>query len=124
MFRLKRAYEQPEDSDGSRYLIDRMWPRGMTKASLKLDGWLKEVAPSDALRRWFHHDPDKWNEFLRRYFSELDSNPDAVAPLVEAARSGPVTLVYSARDVEHNNGVALAEYLESRAARRKVARRH
>jgi uncharacterized protein YeaO (DUF488 family) len=123
MFRLKRAYEQPEDSDGSRYLIDRMWPRGMTKASLKLDGWLKEVAPSDALRRWFHHDPDKWNEFLRRYFSELDSNPDAVAPLVEAARSGPVTLVYSARDVEHNNGVALAEYLESRAARRRV-RRH
>ncbi|MFZ0594729.1 MAG: DUF488 domain-containing protein [Bryobacteraceae bacterium] len=124
MFKLKRAYEPPEAADGARYLIDRLWPRGISKASLKIDGWLKEVSPSDPLRRWFNHDPEKWNEFRQRYFAELDSKPDALAPLVEAARSGPVTLVYSAHDAEHNNGVALAEYLEAHTTKRKIPRHH
>lgn len=112
MIRLKRAYEEVEPGDGERYLIDRLWPRGVTKASLKIDGWLKDVAPSDALRRWFQHDPQRWHEFRRRYFAELDSKPEAWAALAHAARKGTITLVYSARDPEHNNGVALAEYLK------------
>jgi uncharacterized protein YeaO (DUF488 family) len=114
MIHLKRAYEEPEAGDGERYLIDRLWPRGLKKTSLKIDGWLKEVAPSPALRRWFHHDPEKWNEFRRRYFGELDAKPEAWMTLVDAARKGPITLIYSARDPEHNNGVALAEYLRAR----------
>lgn len=111
MIKLKRAYEQPGDEDGKRYLIDRLWPRGLPKTALKIDGWLKEAAPSKALRRWFHHDPQKWDEFQRRYFDELDANVQAWRPLMEAARRGSLTLIYSARDTEHNNGVALAEYL-------------
>jgi uncharacterized protein YeaO (DUF488 family) len=110
MFKLKRAYEKAEAADGARYLVDRLWPRGVTKASLKLDDWLKEVAPSDSLRHWFNHDPEKWNEFRKRYFAELDAKPDAWLPL--AARKGVVTLVYGAHDSEHNNAVALAEYLK------------
>ncbi|HEY7307706.1 MAG TPA: DUF488 family protein [Bryobacteraceae bacterium] len=119
MLKLKRAYEKPEAEDGARYLIDRLWPRGVAKASLKIEGWLKDVAPSDDLRRWFHHDPEKWSEFRRRYFAELDAKPDAWAPLVDASRNGPVTLVYSAHDAEHNNAAALAEYLEPKIARKK-----
>jgi uncharacterized protein YeaO (DUF488 family) len=115
MFKLKRAYDEPEAADGARYLIDRLWPRGVTKASLKLDDWLKELAPSDSLRRWFNHDPEKWNEFRKRYFAELDTQPDGWLPLIHAARKGVVTLVYSAHDTEHNNAVALAEYLKTRA---------
>ncbi|MBV9085277.1 MAG: DUF488 domain-containing protein [Acidobacteriaceae bacterium] len=119
MVKLKRAYEEPEPSDGARYLVDRLWPRGVSKTDLKLQAWLKDVAPSDALRKWFHHDPDNWNEFRERYFGELDANPDAWKPLTEAARHGIVTLVYSAQDVEHNNAAALAEYLA-----RKISRSH
>lgn len=111
MFHLKRAYEKQAPEDGARYLVDRMWPRGVTKADLKVEAWLKDVAPSSALRRWFQHDPAKWDEFRRRYFQELDENPDSWAPLVEAVRHGVVTLVYSAHDTEHNNAIALAEYL-------------
>jgi uncharacterized protein YeaO (DUF488 family) len=111
MIRLKRAYEEPQQEDGRRYLIDRLWPRGLSKTSLKIDGWLKEVAPSPELRRWFQHDPAKWNEFRRRYGNELDAKPEAWRTLVDAARHGPLTLVYSARDPEHNNGTVLAEYL-------------
>ena len=118
MLKLKRAYEEPGDGDGARYLIDRLWPRGVTKAALKIDGWLKDVAPSQTLRRWFNHDPEKWNEFRRRYFAELDAKPESWATLVEAARKGPVTLVYSAHDTEHNNGVALAEYLRTKQSNR------
>ena len=118
MIKLKRAYEEPEDSDGVRYLIDRLWPRGLTKAALKIDGWLKDVAPSQALRRWFNHDPEKWSEFRQRYFDELDARPDTWTTLVEAARKGPVTLVYSAHDTDHNNGVALAEYLRTKQSNR------
>src|SRR5947209_17132119 len=111
MIRLKRAYEEPQQEDGRRYLIDRLWPRGRSKASLKLDGWLKEAAPSQELRRWFQHDPAKWDEFRRRYCNELDAKPEAWMTLVHAARQGPITLIYSARDAEHNNGIVLAEYL-------------
>lgn len=118
MFKLKRAYEEPEATDGARYLVDRLWPRGLTKEGLKLEGWLKEVAPSNELRHWFNHDPAKWDEFRKRYFAELDTEPDAWAPLLDAAHKGTVTLVYSAHEAEHNNAVALAEYLK-RHARKK-----
>jgi uncharacterized protein YeaO (DUF488 family) len=116
---LKRAYEPAAPEDGRRFLVERLWPRGMRKADLRLDGWLKEVAPSPELRRWFGHDPDKWPEFRRRYFAELRSRESALAALREAARKGPITLVYGARDTEHNAAVALREYLLARATGRK-----
>jgi uncharacterized protein YeaO (DUF488 family) len=111
---IKRAYEKSSSLDGARYLVDRLWPRGVKKAALTVTGWLKDVAPSDKLRRWFGHDPKKWKEFQRRYFAELDNNPDAWKPLVEAARNGNVTLVFGARDIEHNNAAALQRYLEAK----------
>ena len=114
MIRTKRVYDDADPSDGARYLVERLWPRGMRKEDLRLDGWLKDVAPSPDLRRWFAHDPAKWDEFKRRYFAELDARPDAWQPLAEAARKGDVTLLYSARDTEHNSALALKEYLEQR----------
>ena len=119
MFQLKRAYEKAEAADGARYLVDRLWPRGVTKTGLKIDGWLKDVAPSNDLRHWFNHDPEKWGEFRRRYFAELDSKPETWATLLEASRKGPVTLVYSAHNEQHNNAVALAEYLKRHATKKK-----
>jgi uncharacterized protein YeaO (DUF488 family) len=116
-FKLKRAYDEPEAADGPRYLVDRLWPRGVTKAALNIEAWVKDVAPSDALRHWFDHDPRKWGDFRRRYSAELDAKPEAWTPLIEAAHKSPITLVYSAHDAEHNNAVALAEYLEARANR-------
>jgi uncharacterized protein YeaO (DUF488 family) len=112
--RIKRAYDPYSSSDGSRFLVDRLWPRGMKREALKLDGWLKEVAPSDALRHWFGHESAKWEEFQCRYFAELDGKPEAWRPILQAARQGNVTLLYSARDTEHNNAVALKSYLESK----------
>lgn len=112
--RVKRVYDPPEADDGARFLVERLWPRGFSKASLRLDGWLRDVAPSHELRRWFGHDPARWEEFRRRYFAELDAKPEAWRPLLEAARRGPVTLLYSARDTEHNNAVALRDYLQAR----------
>lgn len=109
---VKRAYEPASRADGKRFLVDRLWPRGITKSALVMDAWVKDVAPSTALRKWSGHDPAKWTEFRRRYFRELDDNRAALAPLLEAARHGTVTLVYGARDEEHNNAVALCEYLE------------
>ena len=120
MFKVKRAREKPEPEDGARHLVDRLWPRGVSKAELKLDGWLKNVAPSDGLRRWFNHDPKKWNEFRKRYFAELDANPDTWGPILDEGSKRPLTLIYGARDPVHNNAVALAEYLQTRAAKRKV----
>ncbi len=114
MILLKRAYEEASPNDGVRFLVERLWPRGVKKTDLRLDDWLKDAAPSDALRRWFAHDPKKWEEFQRRYFAELDSRPEALLPIQEAARHGRVTLVYSAHDTEHNNAVALQEYLEGK----------
>jgi uncharacterized protein YeaO (DUF488 family) len=110
---LNRAYERPSPGGGRRFLVERLWPRGVRKTDLRLDGWVKQVAPSPELRRWFGHDPDKWPEFKRRYFDELRANEDALAPLRDASRRGPVTLVYGARDTEHNAAVALREYLTS-----------
>jgi uncharacterized protein YeaO (DUF488 family) len=114
MVALKRAYEKAAPEDGVRFLVERLWPRGVKKTDLQIDGWLKDVAPSDTLRRWFAHDPKKWPEFHRRYFAELDSHPEAWEPIQSAARHGRVTLVYSAHDTEHNNAAALKEYLQAR----------
>ncbi len=111
--KLKRAYEPPEKADGLRVLVDRLWPRGVSKTSARVDLWLKEIAPSDALRKWFGHDPVKWSEFRKRYTRELASHPQAVAQLKQFAAKGVVTLVYGAKDERHNNAVALKEYLES-----------
>ncbi len=117
MIKLKRVYDPPVASDGTRILVERLWPRGQSKAALKLDTWLKDVAPSTALRKWFAHDPAKWERFRARYFRELDANPDAWRPILEAARRGSVTLVYSSHDAEHNNAVALREYLQAAGRR-------
>ena len=111
MIKLKRAYDRASRDDGVRLLVERLWPRGMTKTELKLDGWLKDVAPSPELRKWFRHDPMKWPQFRRRYFKELKARGPALEPLVQAARKGPVTLVFSSHDTEHNAAVALREYL-------------
>jgi uncharacterized protein YeaO (DUF488 family) len=110
---IKRAYEPPSDSDGRRVLVDRLWPRGISKAEARLDDWMKDVAPSDALRRWFGHQPERWGEFRRRYREELDGNP-AVETLRKLAAEGPLTLVYGARDEAHNDAVVLAERLRER----------
>jgi uncharacterized protein YeaO (DUF488 family) len=114
MVRVKRAYEAPATSDGRRVLVDRIWPRGLSKNELQLDEWVKEIAPSTALRRWFGHDPAKWEAFKRRYFKELDRQSEKILKLAERARTGTVTLVYGARDEHHNNAVAIEEYLEDR----------
>jgi uncharacterized protein YeaO (DUF488 family) len=105
---VKRIYEPPDPADGLRFLVDRLWPRGLKKEACVLDGWLKELAPSDALRRWFQHDPARWKEFQRRYFKELDERPDACRAI---ARNKMVTLLYAARDEKHNQAVALKAYL-------------
>jgi uncharacterized protein YeaO (DUF488 family) len=114
MFAVKRVYEAPESSDGARYLVERLWPRGIKKENLLMKAWLKEVAPSQDLRRWFAHDLAKWEEFQRRYRAELDAKPETWKPLLESARLGNVTLLYSARDTEHNSAVLLKTYLEER----------
>jgi uncharacterized protein YeaO (DUF488 family) len=111
---LKRARDPASQSDGCRILVDRIWPRGIRKERAQIDLWLRELAPSAALRKWFCHDPSKWAEFKKRYFVELDERIPVVEKLVERARERQVTLVYSARDAEHNNAVALREYLGRR----------
>lgn len=115
---LKRAYEPAAPEDGERYLVDRLWPRGVRKQALMLTAWLKEVAPSDTLRRWFGHDPVRWAEFRRRYRAELKSKRTMLQPLRDAQKRGTVTLVYSARDEEHNQGVVLREFLLETSSRR------
>lgn len=109
--KLKRAYEPAEAGDGRRVLVDRIWPRGVSKDEAHVDLWLKEVAPSTALRKWFGHDPARWSEFRERYFKELRANP-AVENLRQIMAAGPVTLVYGAKDTQHNQAVALAEFLQ------------
>ncbi len=112
MIKVKRVYEHSEPGDGTRFLVERLWPRGMKKESLHAQAWLKDVAPSNDLRRWFGHDPGKWIEFEHRYFAELDSRTEALEPIIKAAKKGNVTLLYSAHDTEHNNAVALKKYIE------------
>ncbi len=108
---IKRAYEPADPADGKRILIDGLWPRGVSKDEAAVDLWLKEVAPSAKLRKWYGHKPERWPEFKRRYFAELDDNPDAVGKLKEAIGKGRATLVFAAKDVEHSNAQALQEYL-------------
>jgi uncharacterized protein YeaO (DUF488 family) len=114
---VKRIYEPADPHDGFRVLVDRIWPRGMTKEHARADLWLKEAAPSTALRKWFCHDPAKWEELKRRYAGELDARPEVVAKLLEEASRRRVTLLYSARDEAHNQAVVLREYLLARAQR-------
>ncbi len=114
MIRVKRVYEAEETGEGRRFLVERLWPRGIKKETLHMDAWLKEVAPSQALRQGFSHDPAKWDEFQRRYWAELESQPETWRPILDAARQGEVTLLYSARDTEHNNAIALKEFLQKR----------
>jgi uncharacterized protein YeaO (DUF488 family) len=116
MIKIKRAYDDPAETDGERILVDRIWPRGISKKSAKIDLWMKEVAPSTALRKWFGHDTDKWEEFQKRYRKELDANERAVAELKEHLGKKTVTLVYGAKDTEHNQAVVLKDYLESHRA--------
>ena len=121
--RIKRAYEPASPEDGCRFLVDRLWPRGVKKETLALTAWLKDVAPSDALRRWFGHDPERWTEFRRRYLAELTANSQALQPLRDALQRGSVTLVYSAHDEAHNQAVVLREYLlETKSSSRKTSR--
>ena len=114
MLKTKRVYESAKKADGVRFLVDRLWPRGIKKEELKMKAWLKDVAPSPELRKWFGHDPDKWREFQKRYRAELKSNPEAWKPILEAAKDGNVTLLYSARDTEHNSALLLKEFLEKK----------
>ena len=123
MLALKRAYEKVEREDGTRFLVERLWPHGIKKTALHLDGWIKEAAPRDALRRWFAHDPEKWDEFRRRYFAELGEHPDAWEEIRKSAQRGRVTLVYSSHDTEHNNAVALKDYLERKMGVSRVAKK-
>lgn len=109
---VKRAYEPAAAEDGKRLLVDRVWPRGLSREDLHIEAWLKEIAPSDELRRWFGHDAEKWDEFRRRYECELASNPETLAELLRVMRGGQVTFVYGARDETHNNAVALREFVE------------
>ena len=117
MLRIKRTYEPPARGDGRRILVERLWPRGMKKEALNLDDWIKGVAPSTQLRRWFGHRVERWEEFRTRYRKELDANPAAWVPILDAERRGTVTLLYSARDVLHHGAVVLRDYLAAHHAR-------
>jgi uncharacterized protein YeaO (DUF488 family) len=110
---VKRVYDAPAQDDGRRILVDRIWPRGLTKERAAVDLWLKEIAPSTALRVWFGHDPKRWNEFRERYLQELRANSSEVARLIDARSTGKITLLFGAHDLERNNAVVLAEYLAS-----------
>ena len=112
MIKLKRAYEKPTKDDGERILVERLWPRGVTKDQAKLDLWLKDVAPSAELRKWFGHDPDKWIEFRQGYRKELKQKADLIKLLRRKAKEGTITLVYSARDEAHNGALVLRQFLQ------------
>ncbi len=123
MIQIKRVYEPAAAGDGRRFLVERLWPRGLNKEALEADGWLKDVAPSTELRKWFAHRVERWPEFQRRYRAELDANPDAWKPLLDASARGTVTLLFSARDVDHNSAIVLREYLSARPRPRATASR-
>ena len=112
MIRTKRIYEEPSADDGLRVLVDRLWPRGISKEEARIDRWEKDLAPTTELRRWFGHDPAKWEEFLQRYRAELGDKKELLSRLQREANDGTVTLLYAAKDEEHNNAVALKQYIE------------
>ena len=116
--KLKRVYDPTSRADGERILVERLWPRGVSRAKLHLNAWLKDVAPSTELRGWFGHDPAKWSRFRLKYFRELDAEPESWTPIVSAATRGRVTLLYSSRDTDRNNAVALRQYLLPKLRRR------
>ena len=124
MLQLKRAYQPAADSDGHRILVDRLWPRGLSKQTAAIDEWMKEIAPSAELRRWFGHDPEKWAEFRRRYKRELQGHSDMVSAIAALASRGPATLVYAARDEVHNDAVVLAAVVRARMKRMSSGTRH
>lgn len=124
MIQLKRVYEKPVPYDGVRFLVERLWPRGLRKTDVHADGWLKNAGPSAHLRKWFSHDPEKWTEFQRKYFAELGARPEAWEPIVKAAERGTVTLLYSSHDTEYNNAVALKRYLEAKLAHKSATLAH
>jgi len=113
--KVRRAYEAPTGSDEYRVLVDRVWPRGLSRDALRLDDWVKEAAPSTELRKWFDHDPAKWGAFKERYFRELDTKSEVIERLLAKCREEPLTLVFGAKDTRYNNAIALKEYLEQRA---------
>jgi uncharacterized protein YeaO (DUF488 family) len=119
--KLKRVYEERGPHDGVRFLIERLWPRGVRKTDVHMDGWQKEAGPSTQLRKWFSHDPDKWMEFQQKYFAELKERPEAWEPILEAAKHGTVTLLYSSHDTEHNNAVALQRFIAAQLAHTSAA---
>jgi len=119
MIEIKRAYEPVKAGSSHRFLVDQLWPRGVKKEALQLGGWVRAVAPSKKLRSWFGHDPAKWKEFQRRYATELDAKPETLQPLLNAARKGDITLVFGARDVEHNNAVVLRDYLMGKLPKKR-----
>jgi uncharacterized protein YeaO (DUF488 family) len=123
MIRIKRTYESRAHGDGRRILVERLWPRGMKKQELQVHAWIKEVAPSTQLRKWFGHRPERWREFRRRYKKELSANADAWSSILDASKRGTVTLLYSAHDLEHNGAVVLREYLMERSRGRLKAKR-
>ena len=110
--RVKRVYDLPAKADGYRVLVDRLWPRGLKKSEARINEWLREIAPSTTLRKWFKHDPGRWKEFKKKYSAELDDHREQVEKLVREARKRNVTLLFSAKETEHNNAVALKEYVE------------
>jgi uncharacterized protein YeaO (DUF488 family) len=112
MINLKRAYEKPSKDDGERILVERLWPRGLTKLQAKIDLWLKDVAPTTELRRWFGHDPKKWDEFRKRYQKELKNKDEPIKLLKRKAKKGTITLIYAARDEEHNGALVLKRFLQ------------
>lgn len=111
MVRIKRVYDPPEPADGRRVLVDRLWPRGLKKDTARIDEWLKEIAPSDGLRRWFGHDPARWSEFRKRYFEELREKATEIKRLKAEAKKGTITLLFAAKDIEHNNAVVLRDLI-------------
>ena len=123
MINIKRIYDQPLPGDGKRVLVDRLWPRGLKKEDARIDEWIKELAPSNELRKWFDHDPNKWGEFRKRFFTELHRKQDVVDGIISAVRKGTVTLLFGSKEERFNNAVALKEYIESRvkASERKKA---
>ena len=114
--KLKRAYETPASADGCRILVERLWPRGLKKEDARIDLWLKDVAPSTELRKWFDHDPSRWEDFKKRYFSELEGASDATQAIIERASRGAVTFVFASKEEQFNNAVALKEYVEGGGA--------